>query len=594
MKKFSVLFRVLAVTLAAAILTGVFSGCGGTTEKDRSLSILTPSQSIEPLLNKITAESPDITFDVQPYYGAGVSVHIQERFQHNDLPDIILASYAPEDSIQKETLLDLSGYGFVQNYKASVLSNLSVDGGIYMLEGPTAARGIAYNKTLFAENGWTVPTNHEEFISLVRTIRADTDMLPITLPGVYSGTYFTLMSELSHCDFLMTADGVTWAQEFARGETSSREGFGTGISILKDWVDAGVFDPSQTDMSDQQGIKMMINRECAMTYLVGGQSFFLGKIKDSTDEFSTFPMYGLGEDSEFCATNYGIKIGLNKRLGEPGNEKKLENALKLLELFSTEEGQELFRSSEADILPLSGTTAQLPEEFVPLNETMNRGHAAPFLYPGYEDILALTGEYLRESIVTGGDLDGAFALMDSIRQDTIEQQDAESALATVSQDLTTEQTSRLVVNALYATGLGDIALCTVQRYTTGIRLAAAANGKYYQGDLDTNNIDIPIGPRYNDPVSTKDLTGAGIRKLMETGLVVANDAGVTDYLPFISAGLDPEKLADEETYTVVFSPSDCGEKSPLEKTTVQSDIVWKEFWREYIIGLGTITPDSVK
>ena len=90
------------------------------------------------------------------------------------------------------------------------------------------------------------------------------------------------------------------------------------------------------------------------------------------------------------------------------------------------------------------------------------------------------------------------------------------------------------------------------------------------------------------------MTGAEIKQLLETGLVVANDAGVTDYLPFISAGLDAEKLEDGEVYTVVFSPSDCGEKSQLEKTTVPSDIVWKEFWREYIIGLGTITPDSVK
>ncbi len=48
---------------------------------------------------------------------------------------------------------------------------------------------------------------------------------------------------------------------------------------------------------------------------------------------------------------------------------------------------------------------------------MNRGHAAPFLYPGYEDILAITGEYLRETITAGGDLDGVFELMDSIRQD---------------------------------------------------------------------------------------------------------------------------------------------------------------------------------
>lgn len=479
------------------------------------------------------------------------------------MPDIILATYAPEDSIQKDTLLDLSGYSFVQNYKASVLSNLSVDGGIYMLEGPAAARGIAYNKTLFAEKGWNVPASHEELISLVKTIRAENDIMPMTLPGIYSGTYFTLMSELSHCDFLMTADGVSWEQKFAQGEASSQTGFGTGIALLKDWMDAGVFDTKQMDMSDQQGIKMLINRECAMTYLVGGQPFFLGKIEESTDEFGTFPLYGLGENSEFCATSYGIKIGLNKSLGEPGNEKKLENALKLLELFSTEEGQELLRSSEADILPLAGTTAQLPEEFVPLNETMNRGHAAPFLYPGYEDVLAITGEYLREAITAGGNLDGAFELMDSVRQDTIKKQNTGNVLATVSEDLTTEQTTKLVANALYATGLGDIALCTVQQYTPGIRIAAAANGKYYQGNLDTTNIDIAIGSRYNDTVSTKEMTGAEIKQLLETGLVVTNDEGVTGHLPFISAGLAPEDLKDEEVYMVVFSSSDCGEKSPL-------------------------------
>ena len=527
MKKISALFRVLVVTLVAAVLTGALAGCGGGAAEDNSLSILFSDQHIEPLMDKLTAEDPDITFDVQPYFGSAVSVYIQERFGHNDLPDIIMATYLPEGSVQKENLLDLSGYGFVQNYKASVLSNLSVDGGIYMLSGPSTVRGIAYNKTLFAERGWAVPSSHEEFIALIKTIRAETDMLPITLPGVYSGTYFTLMSELSHCDFLMTADGVTWAEEFAKGEASSQEGFGTGIELLKDWADAGAFDPSQTDMSDQQGIKMMINRECAMTYLLGGQPYFLGKIEESPDEFGTFPLYGMGEDSEFCATSYGVKIGLNKRLGEPGNEEKLKNALKLLELFSTEEGQELFRASEADVLPLVGATAQLPEEFAPLNETMNRGHAAPFLYPGYEDILALTGEFLRETIAVGGDLDGVFALMDSLRQDTIENRD-NNVLAAVSENLTEEQTSRLVVNALYATGLGDIALCTVQRYTPGIKLVAAANGKYYQGDLDTKNIDIPVGPRSNDPVSTKDMTGAEIKQLMETGLVVTNDAGVTD------------------------------------------------------------------
>ena len=155
------------------------------------------------------------------------------------------------------------------------------------------ARGIAYNKTLFAEKGWAAPTSHEEFISLVKTICAETDMLPITLPGMYSGTYFTLMSELSHCDFLMTADGVTWAQDFSKGEASSREGFGAGIALIKDWEAAGAFDAAQAEMSDQDTINMLISRECAMTYLVGGQTYFLKMIEGSADEFGTFPLYGI-------------------------------------------------------------------------------------------------------------------------------------------------------------------------------------------------------------------------------------------------------------------------------------------------------------
>lgn len=75
MRKTSIVSRVLAVALAAALLTGALSACGGT-EKNRSLSVLTPTQSIEPLMNKLAAEDSGVTFDVHPYYGAAVSVYI--------------------------------------------------------------------------------------------------------------------------------------------------------------------------------------------------------------------------------------------------------------------------------------------------------------------------------------------------------------------------------------------------------------------------------------------------------------------------------------------------------------------------------------
>lgn len=95
----------------------------------------------------------------------------------------------------------------------------------------------------------------------------------------------------------------------------------------------------------------------------------------------------------------------------------------------------------------------------------------------------MTGEYLRENVTGGGDLDGAFTLMDSIRQDTVKNHEKGNVLATVSQDLTTEQTCRLVVNALYATGLGDIALCTVQATYPGHTHSCGGQRKVLPGRL---------------------------------------------------------------------------------------------------------------
>ena len=43
-------------------------------------------------------------------------------------------------------------------------------------------------------------------------------------------------------------------------------------------------------------------------------------------------------------------IGISRRLTEPGNEKKLENAVKLLSLLFSEEGQAAFIYHQSDAL----------------------------------------------------------------------------------------------------------------------------------------------------------------------------------------------------------------------------------------------------
>lgn len=605
----SLLRRTTAFALSFLLSILTLSGCGH--QADPTLSVLIPIQGskFEELTALFAKTHPEVTFDRSAYYGNSASAYLFRRFQMNDLTDIVIMTYAPPDELQEATLLDLSGYDFIQEYKESVLTNMNIDGKIYLLEGPSSARGIAYNKTLFAEKGWEVPTSHEEFIALLKQIRAEEkEMMPIAIPGKYSGTYFTLMSELSHCDFLQTPAGAAWQKEFAAGTASSKEGFQTGLALLQDWLDAGAFDPRQSDASDGDDYELLASRGSAMAYVMGKQSYLVEAIEGSEDEFGMFPFYGSGADSEFCATTYGVKFGLNKRLGEPGNEKKLEAALTLLELLSTEEGQMIFHTGLGDILPLEGSSSSLPSIFEDINEVLNRGHAAPFLYSGYEDVLTSAGEYIKDVCLNGGELTGVYDVMDTLRQETLESVE-NTYIATVTETLDERQTAQFVANALHAQGLGDFALVSLGDYSPGIFIPGGANGKLYVGGITIGDVDIPLSSDLLKHIETLSLNGAQVRELLEQGRILEDDEGHTHAYEYFCAGLTVERdknghvksallngspLEDDAVYTVVFPPLDFSDAVAEAGNPQDTGVVWKDAYRAYVTKLGTITPEDAR
>ncbi|MDO4566362.1 MAG: 5'-nucleotidase C-terminal domain-containing protein [Oscillospiraceae bacterium] len=607
MKKHSSPSRAAALLLTLALALSLFSACGSTKRDDGALSVFIPMagdhfNNLEALLQEAY---PDIVFEKSGYFGSASSTYLLQRFEVGDLTDIIITTTTPSEELQKETMLDLSGYDFVQNYKASALNKLDVEGRIYFLEGPTTVRGIAYNKTLFEEMGWEAPSNHEEFTALIAQIKQESDIMPLAIPGKYPGTYFTLMSELSFCDFLQTPDGSDWQRRFAAGEASSREGFQTGISLLQDWVDAGAFDESQNISGSTDDRIKLLGRECAMLYFLGNQSALVEEAEAAEDEFGTFPLYGLGEESDFCATGHGIKIGLNKRLGEPGNEAKLENALKLLELFSTTEGQMIYYSGESDILPLVGSGSELPELFDGLKSTIDSGHTSPYLYAGYADIMTPTGEYLQKQCSSGGELSGVFELMDELRKTSLET--GVVSLATVEETLDESQTAQFVANALNAQGLGDFALVSRGEYSDYIQAGGGSNGKMYAGVLDSERAIVPLSGYNMQNIVTLSLSGAQVRELLELGRIIKDEEGNSVSFKYFASGLEVTRAEDgslesallggeplDETavYTVVFTPEDYSEETAALAEPQDTGVVWREAYRSYVLGLGTITPED--
>ena len=60
----------------------------------------------------------------------------------------------------------------------TALNSCESNGHLYSLPGPGKIQGIVYDKTLFDEHGWKVPTSLDEYLALCRTIKEETDLLP--------------------------------------------------------------------------------------------------------------------------------------------------------------------------------------------------------------------------------------------------------------------------------------------------------------------------------------------------------------------------------------------------------------------------------
>jgi N-acetylglucosamine transport system substrate-binding protein len=66
-----------------------------------------------------------------------------------------------------------------------IVNAVMVDGHHYLLSSNMNVGGMYYNKTMFDEHGWTVPTTWDEFIALCEEIKTTTDIAPIAYPGMY-------------------------------------------------------------------------------------------------------------------------------------------------------------------------------------------------------------------------------------------------------------------------------------------------------------------------------------------------------------------------------------------------------------------------
>lgn len=177
--------RVIAIAMMAAMLSGTLlftSGCS-SKEKDGKTHITMLQykpeavKAFEKMEEEFNATHDDIVLEIESPNDA--MTVLKTRFIKEDAPDIIGIGGDVNFSnfVDAEMLMDISdfeGLSLIKQAYKDIDKNLEYvpTDGVYAVPYVANAAGILYNKDIFEENGWKIPTTWDEFMSLCETIKA--------------------------------------------------------------------------------------------------------------------------------------------------------------------------------------------------------------------------------------------------------------------------------------------------------------------------------------------------------------------------------------------------------------------------------------
>ncbi|MGN0996180.1 MAG: ABC transporter substrate-binding protein, partial [Candidatus Ventricola sp.] len=354
------------------------------------ITIMSGGKEYSGFIEYVRSIYPEINIEVIPYRGANTTQYMYDQLYTGHMPDIYATTqmFTCYDKYE-ENLIDLSKYDFSGNYNDARISQYELDGKVYLLPADYDVIGMNYNATLFEREGWAVPASFAELEALAPIIKAagyDLSDCAADLPG-YG---FQYLCNIADTAFLRSIEGIRWQRDFLAGRATATEGLADTFQYIQRWVDLGMLECEATDAAARDHFKE------------GNTAFFVGNIgigntrPDGTGiEIKPLPYLSEDGTQNMFITSSVRAYGLSKRLEEPGNEQKLEDALKVMELLSTQEGMmrimERYETATARVCSLKGWEMPESSPFYDYKDFIADGHVAPLIYAGWENIMVDVG-----------------------------------------------------------------------------------------------------------------------------------------------------------------------------------------------------------
>lgn len=181
----------------------------------------------------------------------------------------------------------------------------SVNGQVFAVPYRTTQTVIAYNKTIFDENGWSAPASLEEFEAMMQEM-VDAGYTPLIAPGMPNGFQISAICGTFAEQNLMT-DGILKRADYLSGHyTEIGEQWAEAGAKLRDWYDKGYIIADALALEREEATALFYTQKGLMSFVNNNE---LDPIEQNTAEagfevgFFSFPV---PEGMENFLYNFGV------------------------------------------------------------------------------------------------------------------------------------------------------------------------------------------------------------------------------------------------------------------------------------------------
>lgn len=581
-----------AVMLTVCMAAASLAGCGdsrdnaGSASEHPVITITTRSTTdYNEFIDALHEVYPEINIELISYAGYNTSGYALNQLKAGDISDIFVVSYPPDAELQKENFIDLSGESFMNNINTKTLSDLSVDGAVYLVPTNMTLFGLYYNKTLFEKNGWKAPESLDELEALIPQIEAAGVKLA-ECNTQYTGATFSFLWDTAAGEWTNTLTGIQWRKDYLAGTATAAGNIEPAVDIMQHWIDLGLINYGETPEDDGETVERF--EEGNTAFLITNSAHNFTQNDDgSGDQYGILPWLSADGSKNTVITNVNFYVGVSRAVAD--DQAKLEDVMKVMSFLTTYDGQHSLATSTNAIAPLANGSLPESSPLRDMAELIDDGEYMNLVYPGWEDYVVDIGESILSLVKGDITKDQLIADIDAI-QEKVQTSNSAESYGDVTETLEKEEVAQLV-GAAYAEATGsDCALISTGDYHgVGLENKSGVNGKLYKGlPLTSDTLSTVNAGSSLHGVCLMTLTGAKIKQYAQEGFYIGDDP---EPFKYILVTRDGEELDDSTTYTVACSTE--SETRSAEGNLQETEIGSLQALIDYVDSIGTVNREAL-